>query len=307
MKNLIKVGMIFLAGILLLTTSCTKENDSLSSGNGSGTLNLKLTDAPFPVSVVDKVIVTIDKIEIRSTATLSSTTTSSTTTDSDKDSNFVLLYAGDGKSYNLLELQNGLTTDLLSMDIPAGTYDFLRLHIAASKVYLKDGTSFDMKVPSGSSSGLKIKLSPALVIEDGVTSEVVLDFDVSKSFVCQGNAKAPKGIKGFIFKPVLRAVCQKYSGILSGKVVNNANAPLGEAHVQIFRADTVYTSAITDTKGNYSMLGLPSGSYKLVCDKDSYISLTVPSVNIKPREVTYVDIKMAAVGAASETTTSTIH
>lgn len=304
MKNLIKVGMMFVAGILLFATSCTKESDSLSAGSGNGTVTLKLTDAPFPVSVVDKVIVTIDKIEIRSTATLSSTTTSSTT---NEDSNFIVLYQGDGKSYNLLELQNGLTTDLLSMDIPAGTYDFLRLHIAASKVYLKDGTSFDMKVPSGSSSGLKIKISPALVIEEGVASEVVLDFDVSKSFVCQGNAKMPKGIKGFIFKPVLRAVCQKYSGMLSGKVVNNANAPLSEAHVQIFRADTVYTSAITDTKGNYSMLGLPSGSYKLVCDKENYVSLTVPSVTVEPREITYVDIKMAAVGAVSETTTSTVH
>jgi len=306
MKNLFKIGMMFLAGIMLLATSCTKENDSVSGGNKTGTLTLKLTDAPFPVSVVDKVIVSIDKIEIRSVATLSSTTTTSTTCDCN-DSNFITLYEGTAKEYNLLELQNGLTTDLLSMDIPEGTYDFLRLHIANSKVYLKDGTSFDMKIPSGSSSGLKIKLSPDLVVESGVTSEVVLDFDVSKSFVCQGNSKSPKGIKGFLFKPVLRAVCRKYSGILSGKVVNNSNAALAEAHVQILRADTVYTSAITDAKGNYAMLGLPSGSYKLVCDKDNYVSLTVPAINIRPREITYVDIKMAAVGAASETTTSTIH
>lgn len=307
MKNLIKVGMMFLAGVFIFATSCTKENDAVSGGKGTGTLNLKLTDAPFPVSVVDKVIVTIDKIEIRSTETLSSTTTSSTTTDSDKDSNFILLYQGEGKSYNLIDLQNGLTTDLLSMDIPEGTYDFLRLHIAASKVYLKDGTSFDMKVPSGSSSGLKIKISPALVIENGVASEVVLDFDVSKSFVCQGNSKSPKGIKGFLFKPVLRAVCQKYSGVIAGKVLDNAKNPLIESHVQVYRADTVYTSALTDSKGNYAMVGLPSGDYKLVCDKDGFVSLSVTPVPVKPREITYVDIKLAAVGAASETTTSTVH
>ncbi len=306
MKNLVKIGTALLASMVMLITSCSKQDDSVGGANGKGTLTLKLTDAPFPVSVVDKVVVSIDKIEIRSTATLSSTTTSSTTSDS-KDSNFITLYQGASLEYNLLELQNGLTTDLLSMDIPEGTYDFLRLHVASSKIYLKDGTSFDMKIPSGSASGLKIKISPALVIENGVSSEVVLDFDVSKSFVVQGNAKSPHGIKGFMFKPVLRAVCQKYSGILSGKVVSNANLPLAEAHVQIFRADTVYTSAITDSKGNYAMLGLPSGDYKLVCDLDNYVSLTVPAVNIQPRAVTYVDIKLAAIGAVSETTTSTVH
>ena len=167
MKNLIKIGLMLLAVGLVVITSCTKEGDSIDQGNGKGTLTLKLTDAPFPVSFVDQVMVTFDKIEIRSTATLSSTTTSSTTCDS-KNSNYIVLYEGAGKEYNLLGLQNGLTTDLLSMDIPEGTYDFLRLHIAGSKVILKDGSSFDLKVPSGTASGLKIKISPDLVIQDGV-------------------------------------------------------------------------------------------------------------------------------------------
>lgn len=300
MKNLIKVGMMFLAGTLLFATSCTNENDSI--GGGNGTLTLKLTDAPFPVSLVDKALLTIDKIEIRSTAT-----TTSTTTESGDESNFIVLYEGAGKEYDLLDLQNGITSDLLSMDIPEGTYDFIRMHIAGSKVILTDGTSFDMKVPSGSSSGLKVKISPALVIVSGVESEVVLDFDVSKSFVAQGNVKSVKGIKGFLFKPILRAVCQKYSGILAGKVMDNTKLPLAETHVQIYRADTVYTSALTDAKGNYAMIGLPSGDYKLVCDKEGYVSLTVAPVNVKPRETTYVDISLAKVGTASETSTSTTH
>lgn len=302
MKNLIKVGMMFLAITLLFaTSSCTNENDSDGMG-GKGTLTLKLTDAPFPLSLVDKALLKIDKIEIRSTATISSTTT-----ESGSESNFIVLYEGAGMEYDLLDLQNGITSDLLSMDIPEGTYDFIRMHIAGSKVVLTDGTSFDMKVPSGSSSGLKVKVSPALIIESGVDSEVVLDFDVSKSFVVQGNVKSVKGIKGFLFKPVIRAVCQKYSGILSGKIMDNAMVPLAEAHVQIYRADTVYTSALTDVEGNYAMIGLPSGDYKLVCDKESYVSLTVTPVNVDPRETTYVDISLAKVGTASVTSTSTTH
>ena len=296
MKNLVKNGLMFLAGVLVLTTSCT-QNDSDGMGGGKGTLSLKLTDAPFPVSLVDHTMVTFDKIEIHSTAV--STSTATTTED---DAQFIVLYEGEGKEFDLLGLQNGLTTDLLNMDIPAGSYDFIRMHIAESSVVLKDGTSFDMKIPSGKSSGLKIKITPELVIESGVESEVLLDFDVSKSFITQGNMKSPHGIKGFLFKPVLRATWAQYSGIITGKVSVNPATPIAEAHVQILRADTVYSSALTDVTGVYAMVGLPSGSYKMICEKDGYPVVNIDQVVVKARETTIVDITM---GTTTSTTTTT--
>jgi len=286
MKSLIKNGLMVLASILILATSCTQINDSENGGKGK--VVLSLTDAPFPVSLVDKALVSIDKIEIRSTATVSSTTETSAL--------FTVLYEGEPKEYDLLDLQNGITTELLSMDIEAGSYDLIRMHITEASVLLKDGTNFDLKVPSGSASVLKIKITPNLVIESGVESEVILDFDVSKSFIAQGNLKAKNGIKSFIFKPVLRAVCQKYSGIVAGKVLKTATTtPIVEAHVQIIAADTVLSSALTDAAGNYSMIGLPSGTYKVVCEKDGYTAVAIDPVVVKAREKTTLDIQMATV------------
>lgn len=281
MRNLVRVSMMLLAGILIFVTACNENDDSAKAGKG--TVVIKLTDAPFPVSLVDQALVTIDKIEIRSTVEVENAEG-----EIENETLYTVLFEGE-KVVDLLDLQNGITTDLLSMDIEAGSYDLIRMHVTSSEVILKDGTSFDLKIPSGSASGLKIKITPELVVESGVESEVLLDFDVSKSFMVQGNMNTPAGIKGFMFKPVIRAMCQKYSGVIEGKVFENVTTPVAEAHVQIIVADTVYSSALTDATGSYSLIGLPAGSYKMVCEKEAYTPVLVDLVTVKARETTVQD------------------
>ncbi len=281
MRNLVRVSMMLLAGILIFVTACNENDDSAKAGKG--TVVIKLTDAPFPVSLVDQALVTIDKIEIRSTVEVENAEG-----EIENETLYTVLFEGE-KVVDLLDLQNGITTDLISMDIDAGSYDLIRMHVTSSEVILKDGTSFDLKIPSGSASGLKIKITPELVVESGVESEVLLDFDVSKSFMVQGNMNTPAGIKGFMFKPVIRAMCQKYSGVIEGKVFENVTTPVAEAHVQIIVADTVYSSALTDATGSYSLIGLPAGSYKMVCEKEAYTPVLVDLVTVKARETTVQD------------------
>lgn len=304
MKKLIKNGLMFFAGILILTTSCTK-NDSEEMG-GKGTLSVLLTDAPFPSNLVDQTIVTIDKIEIRSTLALTGTTSS---TLSDNESQFTTLYEGDGKTFDLLDLQNGITAELANVDLEPGSYDLIRMHVAKAEVVLKTGTSYDMKIPSGSTSGIKIKIIPELLIESGVESTILLDFDVSKSFVVQGNPKTPAGIKGFLFKPTLRAMCQQFTGGISGKVTENTGTStatttttaIAGATIEIYRADTIYSSAQTNAAGAYALVGLPALNYKLVCSKDGYTSVTINEVVVKTKEITTQNITL--VKTATTTTT----
>lgn len=281
MRNLVRVSMMLLAGILIFFTACNENDDSAKAGKG--TVVIKLTDAPFPLSLVDQALVTIDKIEIRSTVEAENAEG-----EIENETLYTVLFEGE-KVVDLLDLQNGITTDLISMDLEAGSYDLIRMHVTSSEVILKDGTSFDLKIPSGSSSGLKIKIAPELVVESGVESEVLLDFDVSKSFKVQGNMNTPAGIKGFMFKPVIRAMCQKYSGIIEGKVFENVSTPVAEAHVQIIVADTVYSSALTDATGSYALIGLPAGNYKMVCEKEAYTPALVDLVTVKARETTVQD------------------
>jgi hypothetical protein len=288
MKNLIKTSMMLLAGVLMLTTSCNQVSDSQTGANiaGKGTVLVKLTDAPFPVSLVDKVMVTIDKIEIRSVAA------ESITEDTAKEAKLFTVLSDKVQEFNLLSLQNGITADLLQFEIGVGSYDMIRMHVVSSKITLKDGSVFDMKIPGGSKSGLKIKLTPELVVTSGVVHEVLMDFNVSKSFVAQGNIKSKKGVKGFIFKPVIRAMVEKHSGRIEGKVFENATTPIMEAHVQILRADTVFSSALTDKDGHYALIGIPAGDYKMICDQELYTSVTVDHVIVVAQEKTVQDILM---------------
>jgi hypothetical protein len=60
-------------------------------------------------------------------------------------------------------------------------------------------------VPSGSQTGIKVKMeSMDLSLAPESVTDVTLDFDVSESFVVQGNTDTPAGISGFSFKPVVK-------------------------------------------------------------------------------------------------------
>jgi len=70
-----------------------------------------------------------------------------------------------GGTFNLLDLQDGVTATLATAAVPAGRYVQMRLVIEGASVSLADGFTFadgtttkDLFVPSGARSGLKINL-----------------------------------------------------------------------------------------------------------------------------------------------------
>lgn len=286
MKSLIWKGMMLVAGVLMLTSACNQlpKTDGIIAGKGN--LVLKLTDAPFPVSLVDKAMVTIDTIKIRSAVAFAATGK-----EENKYGTYTVI-SDKVQEFNLLDLRNGITSDLLDISIGIGTYDQIKMHVIAAKVILKDGTEFQMKMPGGSMSGLKIQLVPELVVEAGVVNEVLIDFNVSKSFMVQGNMMSKHGIKGFMFKPVIRAMVERHSGRIEGKVFENDTTLIEEAHIQILRADTVFSSALTDNKGRYALIGIPEGTFKVICEKDGYTPVQADQVVVKAKEKTVQDFKM---------------
>jgi len=280
------MSMLILASFLMVVTACQEISDGNSIGSSKGNLVVKLTDAPFPVDLIDKALVTIDKIEIRSTA------------DSLEDkedsgiSSFIVL-SEKTQQFNLLDLRNGITADMLEMTIDTGSYDLIRMHVVEGKIILKDGTTFNLKIPGNDGGSLKIKISPELVVEGGVTNEVLLDFDVSKSFNVQGNIKSKKGIKGFMFKPVVRAVSQKQCASVTGKVVDNTGALIEQANVQILKGDSVLTSSLTDKKGEYAMIGIPAGTYKMICEKEGYTTQEKTGIPVEPKHKTIQNFELS--------------
>ena len=271
------------AAITMIFTGCSKES-------GTGRLVVNVTDAPFPVELIDWANVTITKVEIRKAG------------DGIPDeSPFSVIWTG-SEVFNLLELRNGVIEEFLNLEIPAGDYDLIRIYVDEASLKVKDGETYNVKVPSGQQTGIKLFISPGLFVRDGLTSELLLDFDLSNSFVLQGNMDSPAGIKGFNFKPVIRAVNNSTAGTLQGtvtEVINAANVPVGGVSIEVLKDAAIVTSAITDSDaanetpdGFYKISGIPSGKYTVVAKKDGYNTITTENVEIAAGSMTKLDLAL---------------
>ena len=80
--------------------------------------------------------------------------------------------------YNLLELQNGIDTLIAAADVPAATLKEIRLVLGTKNSIMIDSVIHPMTIPSGSESGLKIKLNKRL---EAGTDAIVIDFDAALS------------------------------------------------------------------------------------------------------------------------------
>jgi hypothetical protein len=291
MKNYVLT--MLLAFIALLTFSCSDDNEE--SGDATGRLIVKLTDAPFPYELVSEVNVTIFKIDARNTS-MDEMDEEDPEAGEDAGSPFVVLMEEEVE-VNLLDLTNGVTETLVNQDFPVGNYDLVRIYVKGVNVVLTDGTTYDLTVPSGAQTGIKVFITPGLTVEGGLTSELLLDFDVSRSFIPQGNLSSVSGITGFNFKPVIKASNVSTTGTLGGTVtttVEETVTPLEGAQISVFTADTLNTTTFTDVEGAYTIMGLAAGTYEIMVELEGYASQEAEGIQITAANKTTQDFELTA-------------
>ncbi|MBO0329682.1 DUF4382 domain-containing protein [[Muricauda] lutisoli] len=289
-----------LMAMALIIMSCSDGEGR--SAEGTGTLSVQLTDAPFPTELVAEANVTVYKVEARlvdgddsddmnddSSSNDDSTDDDSSDDSSDDDSSPYITLMEEEMDVNLLELTNGLTQQLAEIDVPAGSYDLIRVYVKGVNVVLTDGTVYDLKVPSGDASGIKVFVEPAITVVGGLSADLLLDFDVSRSFVAKGNMDTAAGLNGFNFKPVIKASNMSTAGTLSGNVSTveeETSVALEGTQISVFAADTLNTTSFTDVDGNYAVLGLEAGMYEVVAELEGYITSDTLDVQIDAANVT---------------------
>jgi len=243
--------------------SCSKTFDSNQTGN----LVIKVTDAPFPIDNIESANVTITKVEIRKAG------------DCIPDENPFMVLSEDTVTFNLLDLRNGVMDELLNIEIPEGSYNLIRLYVEEASLKIKDGETYRVRVPSGQQTGIKIFIRPEFAVGGGLTTELLLDFDLARSFQMIGSFSNPRGINGFVFKPVIRAVNNSVAGRIEGMVSDTSDAKLANAQVWV-KQDTVITESYTDSLGHYAFIGIPAGSYSVFATKESYDTVSYSEVNV---------------------------
>jgi hypothetical protein len=268
------VVFAILGAVLLFPGGCQKDQN-----DKTGTIVMKISDAPFPIGLIDEANVKITKVEIRNQ-------------EETEEKPFLTLMEED-MEFNLLELRNGVSAKLLEMEVPVGNYDLIRLYVEDASIKVKDFDTYSVKVPSGAQTGIKVFIKPALKIAGGLTTEVLLDVNVDKSFVLKGNMDTPAGIKGFNFKPVIRAVNNTTAGVVEGVVMDPDSVLLSDASVWI-EQDTVVTSAFTDSEGFYAMPGILAGIYSISAVKEGFDTLTFEGVEVVEGNLTVQNFLLEA-------------
>ena len=196
------------------------------------------------------------------------------------------------KTYNLLDLVNGVTEAVGLNQFAAGRYNQIRLmvgdstelennilgepHPYANYVILNDGSNTveELKIPSGFQTGIKL-VHPFEVI-GGQVKELVLDFDADRSVIKAGNSG------NYILKPTIKVFDTENKIDIYGVVTNDSDTPvpIGNARVSAQISDglsaTVIRSTTTAVAGEDTMeageyllsLLSPDQTYNIVVYKD---------------------------------------
>ena len=194
--------MRFISVLVLLLTLTVVGCDT-ASDSPEAKLSIRLTDAPFPFDLAEAADVTITRIEALAAEEDGDADNDTSNTEGVRER--IVLFDGEPFRLNLLDLRDGVDTLLVSnVDIPAdGSIDRLRIFVGDdAEVRFFDGTAYPLRLPSAQQSGIKVALPDYNVDEDGEI-DVLLDFDVERSFVTRGNPGSAN-FQGFLFKPVLR-------------------------------------------------------------------------------------------------------
>jgi hypothetical protein len=261
------------------------------SSGGTGTLSVKMTDAP--ACGYDHVWVTVTKVRVHK---------SDTASDADPGWSEVAVTpdpGSDGRRIDLLSLQNGVLAELGQTALPEGHYTQVRLVLSAAPganqlMLTSDKSVVNLDTPSAQQSGLKLK--HGFDVAAGDTVDLVLDFDACKSIVKAGASNR------YNLKPVVSVIPILVGSIEGGAVTPEAARAGAWVSLQRFDPATGVVSVVRATgvrilpgdpkDGTWTLSPVPvttdSRGYNLVIGAPGYGNVVYTNVPVVSNAVTAV-------------------
>jgi hypothetical protein len=282
-------------------------NGVVSPESGVGTLSTSLTDSS--TDEYQAVYVTIARVEVHH-----------------DDNGSWQSVAEPNKTYNLLDLVNGVREDLGLASLDAGHYTQMRLiigetaevgvlnifsvpHPFANYVIDLNDDVHELKVPSGTNTGLKIV--NGFNINKNQTTELILDFDAMRSVV-----KAGKSGK-YLLKPTVKVLNTAEYVIVSGQLTDSDTTPATTLEGSLVTAQVtdatqpdakdqvvIEAGTLADVNGEYALFLAP-GEYNLVATQAGYLPdcLAINLISDDTKTMTDISLStpMDAIGTISGT------
>lgn len=150
--KLFKFVLVSIFIVSMLFVACRKESRT-------STLHVRLTDAPADW---DEVNIDLKEVKVNF---------------NNDTAGWISLPTKD-TIYNLLGLQNGLDTLIAQGSVPSNTLHEIRLVLGDNNTIKAKGQIYPLTIPSGSTSGLKIKVNKKI---NATLETILLDFDAGAS------------------------------------------------------------------------------------------------------------------------------
>lgn len=264
-NKILSLPLVLFFAVAVFFTAC--DNSGTGSDGSMGTMTVEMTDAP--IDSADAVNVFIERVEVNN---------------AENDEEGWTVLNEPQKIYNLLELTNGATEVIATKKLEPGTYNQIRLILSRGGHSVEvDGESYDMKVPSGSETGVKLNVD--VEIEPDYEYVLLIDFDASRSVVAAG---PPGNAVKYLLKPVpgkgIIATEKAITGNIEGEVEPAEARPVIFAidDVDATEPDTLASTIADTTSGYFKIIGLEEGSYDVAIDPrtDGYQADTLKDVNV---------------------------
>ena len=256
-----------MAAVIALA-SCDDTNTENMNSTESATMQISLVDDPATYEAVLIDVRGVEyKLESEDEEEEGDDDNDGRIADDDEDGEWVTVEV-EPTVYDILTLQNGTKAILADIDIEAGELKEVRLILGENNQVVVDGDTLDMTVPSGSTSGLKVKIDGD--IEAGADYEMIIDFEASKSIVHTGSDK-------YILKPVVRVylngVDEPEFGAISGVVAPDSVSSV----VYVINDNEDSVSTMPEENGTFLVELLEAGFYDVVAVPESESGLNSAS------------------------------
>lgn len=270
MKKNIQFCVFALLTASVVFYSCQKD----MTGNGATDINkphavtIYLTDHQTPV--FDSVFIDIRRLEVK------------LEDDTLPNGGWVSLNIRAGV-YNILRFRNGLDTLFATGTLPNARVKKVKLVLGTQNSAMKNGQSFPLRVKDEDREVIANLESTNFEITTAGQVLFWIDFDAGNS-IQEDNSGSGSG-NGYRLKSHIKIFTRSQSGRIEGKVLPRVADAIVKA---VIGSDTA-TAIPDDDDGEFKIVGLAAGTYKVIIDgQNGYNDTIINNVIVRKKEDTHL-------------------
>lgn len=272
MKNIITLVVLAILPVSVIFYSCQKDisGSTTTDPDKPHGVTIYLTDHQTPI--FDSVFIDLQRLEVK------------LEDDTLPNSGWVSLAINPGV-YNILRFRNGLDTLFATGTLPNARVKKIKLVLGTQNSAMKDGQSFPLRVKDEDREVIANLDNSNFEITSSGQVLFWIDFDAGNSIQVDNSGSGNNN--GYRLKSHIKIFTRSSSGRIEGRVLPRAADAIVKA---VIGADTA-TAIPDDDDGEFKIVGLNAGTYKVIIDgQNGYSDTTINNVIVRNREDTHLPV-----------------